>query len=335
LKTLAPYHPEKFITNGDIEIAYDAFGDPRAKPLLLIMGLADQMITWHEKLCRVLADRGFFVIRFDNRDIGRSTWLEDEGAPNIPLLVLKKLLGMPVKTPYTLKDMALDALAVLDALGLESAHVMGASMGGMIAQTLALDHPERVRSLVSLISAPDILPNKNALKGMGKDIGDWIAGRDSDFQTISPSPSVFPFLLNPMPTDREGFVAFYTRLNLTVNGKGAPLNQEESRAHAHELFDRGLCPNGALRQLAGILASPSRNQRLKGLKTPALVIHGAKDPLIPVRLGMETARLIPGARLKIIKNMGHWLPLPVWGELLASLESFWDSCASRPFIVTG
>ena len=131
-------------------------------------------------------------------------------------------------------------------------------------------------------------------------------------------------MINPMPMDRDGFVDFYTNLNRTVNGKGAPLNLEESRIHAHELFDRGLCPNGALRQLAGILASPSRNRRLKSLQTPTLVIHGAKDPLIPVRLGMETARLIPGARLKIIRNMGHWLPLPVWGELLDSLESFWD-----------
>ena len=129
MKTLAPYHPEKFVKNGDVKIAFDAFGDPQAKPLLLIMGLADQMITWHEKLCRVLADRGFFVIRFDNRDIGRSTWLEEEGAPNIPLLALKRALGLPIKASYTLKDMARDALAVMGALGLDSAHVMGASHG--------------------------------------------------------------------------------------------------------------------------------------------------------------------------------------------------------------
>ncbi|MBI9074638.1 MAG: alpha/beta hydrolase [Desulfatibacillum sp.] len=324
MKQTIPYHPERLTNSGNIEIAYDAFGDPQARPLLLIMGLADQMITWHEDLCRALAGRGFFVIRFDNRDIGASGKLENQGVPNIPLMMLKKLLGLPVQAPYDLSDMADDAVAVLDALNLKNAHVMGASMGGMIGQALALDHPERVRSLVSLISAPDLIPNLSILKGFTKDLADWATGRDSDFRTLSPSLAALQFLVKPVPTDREAFADFYTHLNLVVNGKGVPLSTRESREHAYELFERGLYPEGAVRQFAGILGSPDRNHRLKSLQTPTLVIHGAMDPLIPVRMGMETARLIPGARLKIIKNMGHWLPRPVWRELFQALEEFWD-----------
>ena len=324
MKEFVPYHPEQITRNGNIEIVYDSFGDPQAKPLLLIMGLADQMITWHEEFCRALAGRGFYVVRFDNRDIGRSGKMDGQGTPNIPLMVLKILLGMPVRAPYGLSHMARDAVAVLDALDLQDAHVMGASMGGMIGQVMALDYPERVRSLVSLISAPDLIPSGPVLNRLGKDMVDWAAGRESDFRTLSPSPAIIPLLLRPVPTDRAAFVDFYLGLNKLVNGKGVPLNVRESRKQAHKLFDRGIYPEGSLRQLAGILASPPRNHRLKGLKTPTLVIHGAMDPLIPVRLGMETARLIPGARLKIIRKMGHWLPLPVWTELFQSLEAFWD-----------
>lgn len=282
----------RIAANG-IELSYDRFGDPQAPALLLIMGFACQMLQWDEPFCEQLAARGYHVIRFDNRDIGQSTWFTDAGVPPMGKLLLRSLLRRPTGAPYLLADMAADSVGLLDALGIEQAHIVGASMGGMIAQEVALRYPQRVRTLTSIMSTT------------------------SDPWLPPAKLRVWSVMLKRPATDRAGYIAHYARTWQVLRGPGRyPEDEARDLVRAGRLFARGLNPSGVARQLAAIVASGSRRKRLHGLKTPTLVIHGNADPLIRLPGGVATARAIPGARLQIVVGMGHALPERVWPEVL-------------------
>lgn len=281
-----------------IQLAYDCFGDPTGQPLLLIMGLGTQMIAWDEAFCERLAERGYRVIRFDNRDIGQSTRLNDAGIPDIPKLLGQALGGLQVsaaQVPYTLAHMADDAVGLLDALGIPSAHIVGASMGGAIGQEIALRHPKRVRTLVSIMStsgAPDLPP---------------------------PRPEALQVLLTPAPADRAGYIARQQHVMKILRAGAYPEEEALDAARAGRAYDRGPSPAGYARQLAAIIASGSRRTRLASVRTPTLVIHGDADPLVPIECGMDVARHVPGAQMVTIKGMGHALPKVTWAPIIDAI----------------
>ena len=277
---------ERAAVNG-IEIAYETIGDPSNPPLLLVMGLGTQLIHWDLELCERFADRGFHVIRFDNRDAGRSTYI-DAPVPNIR----RAMAGLRIDAPYLLDDMADDAFGLLDHLGIEAAHVAGASMGGMIAQTMAIRRPERVLSLISIMSTT----------------GERRVGR--------PKLRVWGVLMRRAPQDKDAAVEYFVRVFRMIGSKGFPADEDRIRAHAAEAYDRGHSPAGTGRQLAAIMASGDRTERLHELHVPTLVFHGRDDPLVPFRAGRATADAIPGARLIGIPGMGHDLPRQVWPQLV-------------------
>ena len=262
-------------SNG-IELEYDTFGDPAGSPLLLIGGLGTQLITWDEEFCELLASRGFHVIRFDNRDAGLSSWMAggDE---------------------YTLDEMAADAVGLLDALGIRAAHVVGASMGGFIAQLIALDHPDRVLTLTSMISGPN--------------------GRDQ----VQPTPKAMALLLTPVPATREERVDLGLRSKKELLGPGDPFDARYERARVEMAVDRAYHPAGFVRQLQAITAAPSRLSRLAELRVPTLVVHGDADILVPVENGRLVAAAIPGARLLEIPGMGHDVPRRVWPQVVDAI----------------
>ncbi len=286
--------PARVQANG-IEIIYDAFGNPKAPPLLLISGLSAQMIGWEEEFCTQLADRGYWLIRFDNRDVGLSTKLDGAGVPN-PLAIMQAVAqGKAVPAPYTLRDMADDAVGLLDALGIESAHVAGASMGGMIAQTMAIHHPNRVRTMTSIMSTtgdPNLPPAE---------------------------PEAAKVLVTPAPTDREAYLEHSIQVWQILNGPVYPLDEDRARQRAGRAFDRGLNPAGVARQLAAVWASGSRKEALQAVTTPTLVIHGDADPLVPLEGGIDTANAIPGAELVVIEGMGHGLPPEIWPQVIDAI----------------
>jgi pimeloyl-ACP methyl ester carboxylesterase len=278
-----------------IELEYDTFGRPDAEPLLLVMGLGAQMVLWEEDFCELLAERGHFVIRFDNRDIGLSTKFASHGVPDVLQMMMDGMAGKPLSAPYTLDDMADDAAGLLDALDIGRAHVCGASMGGMIAQTLAIRHPARVKSLTSIMSttgAPD-LPG--------------------------PRPEAAAVLVTPIPTDRDGAIERGVTVFRTIGSPGFPFDEEGTRRRAALQYDRCHHPEGQARQLAAILAHGSRRERLRDVRVPALVIHGADDPLVPVEGGHDTAASIPNAELLIIEGMGHDNPRDAWPRVIDSI----------------
>jgi len=282
------------LKNG-IELVYDTFGDSSEAPLLLIQGLSWQMVMWDEAFCGALAERGYFVIRFDNRDIGKSTHMAHAGIPSIARLLTDLAAGNPVEVPYLLSDMAGDSFGLLDHLGISSAHVVGISMGGMIGQTMALLDSDRVRSLTSMSSttgAPDLPP---------------------------PTPEAFRILQTPPPTDHEGFITSFHATWRVLNGTRFPVDEERVLRYAEETFERGVDPAGVARQIAAIITSGSRREILESLTVPMLVIHGSADPLIRVECGIDTAEAVPGAKLKIIEGMGHALPVPVWEEIVDAI----------------
>ena len=279
------------ILNNGIRLAYETFGNPAEPPLLLIQGLSMQMVLWDKEFCEVLAERGYFVIRFDNRDVGQSTHLDNAEFPSIARLIADLLAGKSVPVPYLLSDMAADCFGLLDHLGIPSAHVAGISMGGMIGQTMAIQDPSRLRSLTSISSttgAPDLPP---------------------------PTPEALRILSTPPPTDREGFIASFLATWRILNGTGFPVDEERVFRYAEESFTRGVDTDGVARQMAAVYASGSRREALKSLTVPTLVIHGSADPLLRVECGLDTAQAIPGAKLKIVDGMGHTLPVPVWREI--------------------
>jgi pimeloyl-ACP methyl ester carboxylesterase len=273
---------------GAVELAYETFGDPADPPVLLVMGLGTQMLAWPDGFCRLLADRDLFVIRFDNRDIGLSTHLHDAPPPD----VMAAMTGDTSSASYTLSDMAADTVALLDALGLRSAHVVGLSMGGMIAQVVAIEHPERVLTLTSIMSTT----------------GDPSVG--------GATQEALGALLAPPASTREEAQERAVAGYRIIGSPGYPLDEEGLRERAGTAFDRANDPAGVGRQLLAILASGDRTPRLREVGVPTLVIHGERDPLIDVSGGRATAAAIPGAELAVLEGMGHDLPRELWPELV-------------------
>jgi pimeloyl-ACP methyl ester carboxylesterase len=283
---------ERFCKVGDVELCYEPFGDPDRPTVLLVMGLGTQMIAWHADFCGELADRGFYVIRYDNRDVGRSTHLSDRPTPRV-----RELMTRRIRRPaYLLKDMAADGIGLLEELGIESAHVVGASMGGMIAQTMAAEHPDRVRSLVSIMSST----------------GSRWSGQ--------PAPRILPVFLQKPASGKEAYVERIVKLFALVGSPGFERDDDELRELASTSWDRGVDPAGLNRQLGAIIASGHRGQDLKRIRVPTLVIHGKSDRLIRPSGGRATARAIPGARLDLIDGMGHDLPRGVWPRIVDGIE---------------
>jgi pimeloyl-ACP methyl ester carboxylesterase len=282
---------EQFCDVGDgITLCYETFGERSDPPALLIMGLGTQMIAWHEDFCRMLAERGFYVLRFDNRDVGHSTHLD--GAPPT---VRELLLRSKAAAHYRLSDMAEDAAGLLRELDLGPAHVIGASMGGMIAQTLAARHAKRVRSLVSIMS------NTGALRHG------------------QPALKLYPFFLRRPAPGRAAYVAHFERLFAAIGSIGLERDPAEIRELANLSWERDHDPAGPGRQLAAILASGDRTAELRRIDAPTLVVHGTADPLVRPSGGRATARAIRGARLMKVPGMGHDLPRGIWPELVEAV----------------
>ncbi len=276
---------------GDVDIAYETFGAPSDPALLLVMGLATQMIAWHEDFCAELAGRGFHVIRFDNRDVGRSTAMRDLPVPTLRQLALrsKKAAG------YTISDMAADAVGLLDELGIERAHIVGASMGGMIAQTIAIEHPQRVLSLCSIMS------NTGAR---------WSG---------QPKLATYRVLLGKPPQERDRFIDHVLKTYRVIGSPDLDRDEDDLRDIAARSYDRGRNPAGSGRQLAAIIASGDRTERLQGVSAPTVIIHGTKDRLVSPSGGRATAKAIPGARLVKIEGMGHDLPRAAWAQIIGAI----------------
>lgn len=273
---------------GDIEIAYETFGDPADTPVLLVMGLATQMIGWPDDFCRALVERELFVVRFDNRDIGLSTHLHDAGAPDI----MAVFGGDASSVPYALTDLADDTVGLLDALGLDSAHVVGASMGGMIAQLVAIRYPKRVRSLTSIMSTT----------------GNPTVG--------APAEAAMGVLLAPPATDRESAIQRAVDTYRVIGSPGFEFDETGLRDRAGLSFDRAYDPAGVARQLAAILTTHDRTADLGEVSVPTLVVHGSHDTLVDVSGGRATAAAIPGSDLLVVDGMGHDLPREMWPEIL-------------------
>ncbi len=276
-----------------IEIEYDTTGDRSDPPLLLVMGLGAQMTAWDDRFCRALADRGHFVIRYDNRDVGLSTKVDAERVELLPA-IMAALQGQPVSAPYLLSDMAADGMALLDALDVPAAHVVGASMGGMIAQTMAIEHPERVLTLTSIMSTT----------------GDPDVGQ--------PTPDAMAVLLQPPPGTRDGAIEQAVRSSKVICSP-AHWDEEAARQRATLAYDRCHFPVGIGRQLLAILASGSRTEALGRVRVPTLVVHGEVDPLVTVSGGRRTAEAVPGAELLVLPDMAHDLPPALWPQLLDAI----------------
>jgi pimeloyl-ACP methyl ester carboxylesterase len=282
---------EQFCDVGDgITLCYETFGERSDPTALLIMGLGTQMVAWHEDFCRELAGRGFHVVRFDNRDAGRSTHL-----PGAPPTIRQLLLRSKRAARYTLADMACDAAGLLSKLETGPAHVVGASMGGMIAQTLAAHHPQHVRSLVSIMSNTGALSNGQ------------------------PALRMYPFFLRRPSVGRDEYVAHFTRLFAAIGSRGLPRDPDEIRELAALSYDRDHDPASAGRQLAAIIASGDRTAELGRITAPTLVVHGTADPLVRPSGGRATARAITGSRLMRVEGMGHDLPRAKWTELIDAI----------------
>ena len=276
----------------EIELCYETFGDPADPPALLIMGLATQMVGWHEDFCEQLAGRGFHPVRFDNRDAGRSTHI-DCPPPSVSQLLLRKTEA----ARYTLDDMADDAAGLLRELGLGPAHVIGASMGGMIAQTLAARHPELVRSLVSIMSTT----------------GNRRVGQ--------PALRVYPLFVRRPAESRDQAIRRIEKVFKLIGSRGLPQDPGLVRDIAERSWDRDHDPHGPGRQVAAIMASGDRTPALEKIQAPTLVIHGNEDLMVRPSGGYATARAIEDARLMVIDGMGHDLPRAAWPRIIDGIAS--------------
>lgn len=262
-----------------IQIEYDTIGNPTFPPLLLIMGLGGQLIHWDDDFCRQLADRGLYIIRFDNRDTGLSTRFESAGLPDMAELLDARLQGRSIPAPYTLDDMADDAAKLLEALDIKKAHICGSSMGGMIAQTLALRYPQRLLTLTSIYSTtgnPDL-----------------------------PQPEAMEALLRPQPAERQAYIDFNVMTMQAIAGSGFPFDEQFIRSISARAYDRAFYPPGVGRQMMAVMAQDDRTAALGSVTVPTLVIHGTADPLVPAAHGQATADAIPGSQLLLVEGMGH------------------------------
>lgn len=293
--TLVPTHAgHAEITTGkrQLKLAYEVHGNQANPAILLIMGLGTQLIAWPDPFVKKLVDGGLQVIRFDNRDIGLSSKIKDTSPVKLPIAFARAKLGLKINAPYTLVDMAADAVGLLDALNIEQAHIMGASMGGMIAQIVAADYPEKASSLISVMSTSGRrrlpLPKREAL---------------------------LRFFQKPDNQDTQTLIDFYTKTYRIIGSPGYPQSDQELAEKIKAGLDRSYYPAGTVKQLLAILASPNRAKQLKNIQQPALIIHGKHDPLVPVEHGRDTAKLLPNAQLEIIPGMGHDLAPALYGRM--------------------
>jgi proline iminopeptidase len=280
-----------------IRIAFDTAGDPKAVPLLLISGLGLQLTAWPDEFVEGLVELGFYVIRYDNRDVGLSTKFEQAGTPNLALAWLKSLVRWPIRPPYTLEDMADDAVGVLSALGVARAHVVGVAMGGMIGQVMAAKCPLRVLSLTSIMSSS----GRRGLPG--------------------PAPEVKRAMLPRPAGDADAMIEHGVRLLQAIGSPTYPTPEKQLRRRVARALRRNCCPGGVVRQALAVAASGDRTPQLRTIVAPTLVIHGAADPLVPLACGEDTAQAIPNARLETIAGMGHDLPTQLLERLLALIDA--------------
>jgi pimeloyl-ACP methyl ester carboxylesterase len=288
-------HPPQMVKANGIDICYEIFGEADAEPVVLIMGLGAQMIHWDDEFCLALAARGFRVIRFDNRDVGKSSSMTGGRPLGLAEILKLRFLNIPVAASYKLQDMAEDVVGLMDALAIPCAHIVGASMGGMIAQEIAIRHPGRTRSLTSIMSTT------------------------GDPRLPQPTREAMALLMAPPAKSREEYLERYQRTWRVLRAGSFPLDEARDRERGERNAERGLNPAGAVRQLRAILASGSRKDRLKTLKTPTLVIHGTVDPLVRPECGKDTAATIPGAKLLMIEGMGHALPVAMWPQVIDAI----------------
>ena len=287
-------HPEQLAPVGDgVQIAFDDRGNPDDPAILLVPGLGTQMIYWDDQFCELMVQKGFRVIRMDNRDNGHSTVLNDLGTPSL----IPMMLGIPRGLRYTMSDMALDGIGVLDHLGVKKAHIAGFSMGGMIVQTMAIDHPDRILSLCSMMS------------------------RTGAYRDALPGSKELVAMMRVAPDDLEGYLEHMGLLANVIGSPGYPFDLESQRAKATEAYNRGIYRAGTGRQLHAVNCQPNRTRGLRKLNLPALVIHGSADRLVFPRGGRATARAIPGAKLRIYEGMGHDLPFELWPQWAAEIEA--------------
>lgn len=278
-----------------IQIEYQTFGSTDSRPLLLLRGLGTQMIQWDPDFCSQLADAGHHLVIFDNRDVGLSSHFSGARVPSLSELIQARARGETPSVPYTLHDMAADVIGLMDALELESAHIAGISMGGMIVQQTAIEHPNRVRSMTSIMSSS----GEPGLPGA--------------------TPEAQAALSEPAPREREAYIEYSVRTGRAFAGHGFPYDDEARREIAGKVFDRAFDPEGIARQMAAVVTGGSRASGLASLGVPSLVIHGSDDPLIPLSAGEATARAIPGAPLVVVEGMGHDLPRGAWPQVIRAL----------------
>lgn len=282
-----------------ISLEYESFGAANDPGVVLIMGLGAQLTRWTIPFCEKLAARGYRVIRFDNRDVGRSAHLHDAPVPNLGHIMAARMTGAPMEMPYTLDDMAADTVGLLDALQIDKAHIVGASMGGMIAQLVAADYPERTLSLTSMMSTsgnPALPP---------------------------PTPEAAAVLMtrSPDPANQEAYLNHGLSSLRTLASPGYPFDTDATRQRLLTDLDRGYNPAGYARQLAAVVASYDRRAKLRTVAAPAMILHGADDPLVPLAAGRDTAESIPNAELRVIPGMGHDIPVALYDAIVDAIDA--------------
>ena len=302
LTPAAPGHATGRANVGAVELAYDVFGT-RGRPLVLIMGIGLQRVFWADALCEALVAAGFHVVRFDHRDVGESSRV-DAPVPPPGRSLARRMLGRPVAAPYTLSDMAGDVAGLIDVLGFGAAHVAGMSLGGMVGQHLAIEHPRRVRSLVSIMSTPGA-------------------------RRYLPEPRALRTLFRPPPRSVEEAGDHILAAFETIGSPSWPRDPARLRAMAELAHTRGMSPRGFLRHFAAVLASGDRRPRLREVRAPTLVIHGSRDPMFPLRAGRDMARLMPDATWLPIAGMGHDLPDSLWPIVVAAIARHAERADAR------
>ena len=287
------------ISANGIALEVEDHGSPQGEPLLLIMGLGMQLVAWHADFVAMLVARGYRVIRFDNRDIGLSQKFDHLGVPNLALDSLKYAVGMKVKAPYSVADMADDAAALLDVLGIPAAHICGASMGGMIAQQLAARHPERVKSLTLIMTSS----GSRRLPGPSMKVRSALISRPKD------------------PKNLQSIIEHYVKLYRLIGSPGYPASEAYLNERLGMSVRRSHRPQGTARQMVAIAADGNRTTLIKGIKVPTQIIHGKQDPLVPVAAGIDLAAKISGAKIDLIDGMGHDLPVELWPRFVAGIDA--------------